>query len=387
MSTLPDGWRRTKVGESARFLTGYPFASPSFAASGIRLIRGSNVKRAMIDWSADIAKYWPRTEPSLRAYELEDGDIVIAMDGALVGRSFARITEQHIPGYLVQRVARLRGTKVDQGLLYAWIGSDAFAQHVDSVKTHTAIPHISPRDIRDFPIDVPVDPTEQRGIAEALADVDRQVDALERLIAKKEAIKQGVMQELLTGEIRLPGFVHKWKPQRLADLLGYEQPGPFLVRTSAQLEQGRVPVLTAGKTFLLGYTNEMDGIYRAHPVIIFDDFTTASQYVDFAFKAKSSAMKILSARSGANLRFLYERMQLIKFPLGDHKRYWISEYSQEVIGVPELKEQEAIADVLQGCADELLYLRLRLTKAKSIKQGMTQELLTGRTRLVLGRRR
>lgn len=225
----------------------------------------------------------------------------------------------------------------------------------------------------------PID--EQRAIAAALSDADELIVALQRLIAKKEAIKQGMRQQLLTGKTRLSGFTRKWRPKRLSALLSYEQPGPFLVRTSTQLENGRVPVLTAGKTFLLGYTNELDGVYRAHPVIIFDDFTTASQFVDFDFKAKSSAMKILSARSGASLRFIYERMQLIKFPLGDHKRYWISEYSGQTIDVPEPKEQDAIADVLEHCTDEIRSLRLRLAKAKFIKQGMMQELLTGRTRL------
>jgi type I restriction enzyme, S subunit len=222
---------------------------------------------------------------------------------------------------------------------------------------------------------------EQMGIAEALEDTNASIETLQQLIAKKEAIKQAVTQQLVIGKTRLSGFTGEWEPRRLTDLLSYEQPGPFLVRTSTQLKNGRVPVLTAGKTFLLGYTNESDGVYSAHPVIIFDDFTTASQFVDFDFKAKSSAMKILSARSGANLRFLYERMQLIKLPVGDHKRYWISEYSRQTIDVPELKEQEAIAEVLKDCTDEIRSLRLRLSKACAVKQGMMQELLTGRTRL------
>ena len=140
-------------------------------------------------------------------------------------------------------------------------------------------------------------------------------------------------------------------------------------------------MLTAGKTFILGYTNEVEGIYASHPVIIFDDFTTASQYVDFDFKAKSSAMKILSARPGVDLRFAYERMKLIEFPLGDHKRYWISEYSKQEIEVPSQKEQTAISHVIADADRELALLELRLTKARALKQGMMQELLTGRTRL------
>jgi type I restriction enzyme S subunit len=197
-------WSGTTVGQVSEFLTGYPFESASFAATGIRLIRGSNVKRGEIDWSREIAKYWANLDPSLRAFALRDGDIVIAMDGALVGRSFARITDAELPAYLVQRVARLRGTTINQDLLYQWIGSRDFAKHVDDVKTHTAIPHISPRDIREFKISIPVDVNEQRAITEVLGDTDLQIELLKFRLTRARNIKTGMMQQLLTGRTRLP---------------------------------------------------------------------------------------------------------------------------------------------------------------------------------------
>ncbi|MEU7582192.1 restriction endonuclease subunit S [Streptomyces sp. NPDC041068] len=243
-----------------------------------------------------------------------------------------------------------------------------------------AVPLVNKSDFSAFEIPLP-SLDEQRRIAAALQETDRLAAALEELIAKKLAIKEGVMQELLTGRRRLPGFTEPWTTHRLSDLLTYEQPGPYLVRTSKQLDAGRVPVLTAGKTFVLGFTNETHGVYRAHPVVIFDDFTTASKYVDFDFKAKSSAMKILKPREGVDLRFVHGRMQLIDFPLGDHKRYWISEYSKQEIQVPGEDEQAAVARVLVDADDEIEALRVRVAKARAVRQGMAQELLTGRTRL------
>lgn len=224
---------------------------------------------------------------------------------------------------------------------------------------------------------------EQTAIAEVADELSRYITSLKRLITKKQAIKQGMMQELLTGRTRLPGFAGKWHRRPLAELLSYEQPTRYLVKTVKQLDSGRIPVLTAGKTFVLGYTNDSDGVYTSHPVIIFDDFTTASQYVDFDFKVKSSAMKILTARPGVDLRFVYERIQLIEFPLGDHKRYWISEYGKQEIEVPTKAEQTAISQIIADSDRELTLLDLRLAKARAIKQGMMQELLTGRTRLVV----
>ena len=136
----------------------------------------------------------------------------------------------------------------------------------------------------DIHIPVPAIP-EQRAIATALSDVDALLAKIDQIIAKKRDLKQAAMQQLLTGQTRLPGFSGEWEVKRLGDLLSYEQPTPYLVK-SAEYDNGNsVPVLTAGKTFILGYTNETEGVYLSPPVIIFDDFTTASKFVDFTFKA------------------------------------------------------------------------------------------------------
>lgn len=94
------------------------------------------------------------------------------------------------------------------------------------------------------------------------------------------------------------------------------------------------PVLTAGKSFVIGYTNEQDGICDNIPVIIFDDFTTDSKYVDFPFKVKSSAMKILHVRDGVNIKYVAFFMSVTRLIGETHKRYWISEYSKVVIPLP-----------------------------------------------------
>ena len=178
------------------------------------------------------------------------------------------------------------------------------------------------------------------------------------------------------------GLQNSWRTRRLGDLLSYEQPGRYLVRSTNYARNGRYPVLTAGKTFVLGYTNETDGVYTHHPVIIFDDFTTASKYVDFDFKVKSSAMKMLTARPGeADLRFIYERMQFIRFPSLDHKRRWISEFSKLEVDVPSIDEQVYIGKVAEHLSTYIASLERLITKKQAIKQGMMQELLTGKTRL------
>ncbi|EMP89673.1 type I restriction modification DNA specificity domain protein [Vibrio cholerae O1 str. 116063] len=130
------------------------------------------------------------------------------------------------------------------------------------------------------------------------------------------------------------------KELALGDVTQYEQPTKYLVKTKNYDDSFEVPVLTAGKTFILGYTDEIDGINRAseNPVIIFDDFTTANKWVDFDFKAKSSAMKMIksSDESKFMLKYVYYWMNTLPSDLieGDHKRQWISNYCAKNIPIP-----------------------------------------------------
>ena len=134
---------------------------------------------------------------------------------------------------------------------------------------------------------------------------------------------------------------------KIDDVLKYEQPTNYLVENEDYNDSFETPVLTAGKTFLLGKTNEKSGIYNNVPVIIFDDFTTAFHYVDFPFKVKSSAMKILkNVEEKSDLKYLYYKMQTISIDTNLHKRYWISKYSQIKIKLPPLPAQQKIAAIL-----------------------------------------
>jgi hypothetical protein len=151
----------------------------------------------------------------------------------------------------------------------------------------------------------------------------------------------------------LLGGAHTTEYKALGELLDYEQPGPYLVASQAYSDEFSIPVLTAGQTFVLGYTDETSGIYPASmnsPVIIFDDFTTAHKWVDFPFKAKSGAMKMLTIKQGAPalLRFVFYAMSCINYVPAGHARHWISKYSQFKIPVPPLHVQQDIVRTLDS---------------------------------------
>lgn len=145
-----------------------------------------------------------------------------------------------------------------------------------------------------------------------------------------------------------------WVEYELGELLSYEQPTPYIVESTDYNDKYKTPVLTAGKSFVLGYTNETHGVYTALPVIIFDDFTTASQYVNFEFKVKSSAMKILTPNTELVLpKFIYYRMQIIQFDHSTHKRYWIQQYSKIKVSIPPIPVQEQIVARIEELFSEL----------------------------------
>jgi len=276
---------------------------------------------------------------------------------------FVSKTEQILPSYLFQTI---------QSKGFIDLAITAYGTHM---------PRSDWNVVKNYPLLTPPLP-EQQAIARVLSDTDELINALDKLIAKKRDIKKAVMQELLTGKTRLPGFSGKWEVKKLGDLLDYEQPTSYLVKNTKYSNSNSIPVLTAGKTFILGYTDENFGVFQDLPVIIFDDFTTASRFIDFPFKVKSSAMKMLKARSNeVNLRLVYELMQLIDFTVADHKRHWISEYQNFEIAIPDSQEQQAIAQVLSDMDREITVLEQRRDKTKELKQGMMQALLTGRIRL------
>ena len=279
--------------------------------------------------------------------------------------------------------ARARQGTTDPTFLFYALRADETRRWIIDNSQSSALTNINQTIADAIPIRLPQTLSEQRAIATALSDVDALLGGLDRLIAKKRDLKQAAMQQLLTGQTRLSGFSGEWETKRLGDLLAYERPDRYIVKSTEYSNHGDIPVLTANKAFILGYTTEAFGVCADLPAIVFDDFTTDSKFATAPFKVKSSAIKLLRPRyDRTSLRFLFDRMQLIRFPVGDHKRYYISDYQNIRLPIPESDEQLAVVSVLSDMDAELAALEARRDKTRDLKQAMMQELLTGKTRLV-----
>lgn len=161
----------------------------------------------------------------------------------------------------------------------------------------------------------------------------------------------------------------EWK--ELGEVVDYEQPTKYIVSSKSYADSYEIPVLTAGQSFILGYTNEKDGIYHAsknNPVIIFDDFTTSKQWVDFKFKVKSSAMKMLTIKDEFKnevlLRYVWHYLGTITYKPDQHGRQWIGTYSKFLVPIPPLKLQEKIVQILDKFTDCVTELTSELTSRK-----------------------
>ena len=148
-----DKFKWENLGDVCDILTGYPFDSSQFQVSGVRLMRGMNIKRGNLFFSEEINRYWNSAD-GLEKYLLKENDIVIAMDGSLVGKSFGIVQAEYLPLLLVQRVARIRSEQVNNRYIYHYIAC-RFPSYVEKKKTGGAIPHVSQKDIASFRVPIP----------------------------------------------------------------------------------------------------------------------------------------------------------------------------------------------------------------------------------------
>ena len=150
-----------------------------------------------------------------------------------------------------------------------------------------------------------------------------------------------------------PQLPEGWCECRLENIVEYEQPQAYIVNSTDYNDRYLTPVLTAGKSFIIGYANETEGIYQKTPCIIFDDFTTDSKLVNFSFKVKSSAMKILKVVEDIEIEYVAMFMSITRLIGDTHKRYWISEYSKLYIPIPPKEEQKRIINAVKAMFEKL----------------------------------
>ena len=242
---------------------------------------------------------------------------------------------------------------------------------------------ISYSEFLGLPFAVP-DKEEESRIGHFLKKYDSLITLHQRKLDALKKIKSALLEKMFPKdgsnipEIRFTGFSEAWEQRKLGDLLQYEQPQKYIVISSEYDDSFDIPVLTAGQSFILGWTNEKTGIKKAspdNPVIIFDDFVTSSHYVDFPFKIKSSAMKLLSSTNSTNdINFSFNLLKQIDYTPISHMRHWISMFAQFNVYTPIANEQVKIGRIFNKL-DSLITLHQRkLDALKKIKSALLEKM-------------
>ena len=371
-----DNWTVTELGECSDIQTGKALPSSDILEFGDRLIcRGINVKSGFLESNSEINRF---TNSFIdRKYLVQNGDILLPMDGSKVGKNIAVADLEFHNSFLIQRVTRIRLPKELVWFYFQQLWSWNFERYIFTINTSSGIPHISEKQIRRFKVSKP-SLEEARKISSLFELINLKINLLTKKKEALETYKKGLMQKIFSQGFRFKredGTDYPdWEWIALEDILDYEQPTKYIVSSTEYDDSYNTPVLTAGKTFVLGYTNEANGIFSQTPIILFDDFTTDFKFVNFPFKVKSSAAKILKLKRSADMLYVHEAMHTIKFPRGEHKRYWISEFSKMEIPFPTLDEQIKFSALIQS-TNAMLEVNEKLLRSSSrLKKGLLQQM-------------
>jgi len=374
-------WEKKKLGNIAVKIGDGLHGTPNYSfKTGFYFINGNNLIEGKISINKNTKEVGEKIYVSNNKH-LSNNTLLLSINGTI--GNVARYYGEKV--MLGKSVAYFNFNE-DSSFYFNLLKTSNIQNHFSSELTGTTIKNLSLKTLRETEISFPSQP-EQIRIANFFTILDNKINQLKEKKALLEEYKKGMMQKIFSQEIRFKPALSEvegdddgkefpdWVNKELGELLNYEQPTKYLVNSTEYDDKHKTPVITAGKTFILGYTNEDDGIFETDlPVIAFDDFTTAIQFVDFKFKVKSSAMKILIAKKDVNIKFVFEAMQRIKFAIGGHGRHWISVFSQIPIKYPSSKEQTKIANFLSKIDDKIKTVNEQIEESKEYKKGLLQKM-------------
>ena len=380
---LPNGWEWCKFQDCMDVRDG-THDTPKYIEHGYPLITSKDFKNGKFDFSK--TKYISSTDYQniIKRSKVEVGDILYSMIGGNIG-SMIQIRQENYFDMAIKNVALFKPyPKQSISTEYIAFFLESKIREYQSIAIGGAQPFVGLDVFRNTLVPLPPLAEQKRIVAEiercfALIDqIEQSQSDLQTVIKQtqskildlaihgklvpqdpndepaSELLKRiNPKAEITCDNGHYPQLPDGWCKCRLEDIVEYEQPQAYIVNSTDYDDRYLTPVLTAGKSFVIGYTNETEGIYQNTPCIIFDDFTTDSKLVDFPFKVKSSAMKILKVADDIEIEYVAMFMNITRLIGDTHKRYWISEYSKLCIPIPPKEEQKRIINAANAMFEKL----------------------------------
>ena len=380
-------WPNRKLEEVCAFQNGlWTGKRPPFVTA--KVIRNTNFKNNDGTLNlGDVAEIEVE-EKQLKNRLLEKGDLILERSGGGPTQPVGRVVYFDAGGKFsfsnfTTRIRVRNSKELDSVYLWRYLNLLYLSGVTEKMqKQTTGIRNLNFSEYKN--LEIPLPPiAEQRKIVARLEGLLGKIKEAKRLRVEAQSAAQNLLPAELH-EIFEEGKKKDWEEKELGEVLDYEQPTRYIVNSADYSNEYKTPVLTAGKSFIRGYTDERDNIFpnQKLPVIIFDDFTTATKFVDFPFKVKSSAMKILHAKKWkADIKFLFYMIQTVKLNHDTHKRYWISEYSKIKIPLPPVAEQKKIVARLDSLSEKIRrlqeYQKSTASDFVSLEQSILSKSLSG----------
>ncbi len=376
-----DDWEERKLGEVATLSSSKRIHLSDYVTEGIPFYRGSEISTGGITGNQELFISQEKFDEIKEKYGVpSEGDILVTAVGTL--GNLWKVDSRRFyykDGNLIQ-ISKMQ-VNSDYLLTY-FTGGIGKKRLLDSAagSNQKALTMVKMREITvDFPSE-----EEQQKIGSFFKQLDDIIALHQRKLDLLKEQKKGYLQKMFpkngakVPELRFAGFADDWEERKLGEIFNYEQPTKYIVKSTEYDDTFNTPVLTAGKSFLLGYTDEITGIKNAtveNPVVIFDDFTTGSHYVDFPFKIKSSAMKLLSLNDNSdNFYFMFNTLKNIKYVPQSHERHWISKFSEFEIYKPSQEEQQKIGSFFEQLDNTIALHQRQLDLLKEQKKGFLQKM-------------
>lgn len=312
---------------------------------------------------------------SSKKYLLSNNDIVFARTGASTGKTYMYQKEDGIVYYAGFLIKASLSSNFDNNFIFQQTYRKRYYQRVKVISQRSGQPGINSKEYGNFDFLI-TQIEEQNKIGKLFKIFDNLLALYEKKKQLLTQLKQGIVNFLITkngqkSQLRFSGFNNNWESKSFEKLLNYEQPTKYIVKKADYISQG-TPVLTANKSFILGYTNE-NNVYQNIPAIIFDDFTLESKYVDFPFMVKSSAIKILTSKN-SNLFFIYQLLNNQRFVQEGHSRHYISVVQKKKVLVPSIQEQNKIGNLIKQLENNIEQNSDTIALLKSLKEFLLQNM-------------
>lgn len=290
---------------------------------------------------------------------IKQGDVVFVKTGSTVGK-VAYVDKLMCKTTLNPQVIVLKNIQCDNYLLSVLMSTSRFQNAIRKITVGGAVPTLSQAAMGDIAVTMP-QVAEQEKLSKFISLLDKRIATQNKIIDKLQSLIKGLRNKIFGKLRKNVGF-----NAMIGDVLGYEQPQSYIVEDTEYVDEG-TPVLTANKAFVLGYTSETEGIYDKGDCIIFDDFTLDCKYVDFPFKVKSSAIKILTAENKELLRYTFEFLKYLDLSTDEHKRHYIAETQNQEFILPTTQIVRTIShtfSVLSLRMETVIKQRLLFEKQK-----------------------